>query len=119
MPDFDVTPTWVYPEIEEYNVIVSAAEDMKKEYYLLSPTPAVKYKLEFSGVSDSTFAFILSHYRDVSGPFASFNWTAVPSYIDGGDGLGVDMTGRWTEKPNWSPKAKSWDVEMIFEKDIA
>ena len=69
-------------------------------------------------IADATFTTILSHYRDVSGTFQAFYWTTVPSYIDGGDGSGVSMYGRWVGKPSWKPNSRSWNVTAEFEKNI-
>lgn len=116
--DFGITPTWVYPVEEKYNVIKTESENYKKEYYLLSTTPNIQYQLVFNGITDSTFASIQTHYRSVSGEYALFDWNSVPSYINGGGGLGTTMQGRWVEKPDWSPDSKSWNVKMLFEKDV-
>lgn len=120
MPNLpDVTPTWVIPMEESYNVIKTQSETLIKTFDLMSVTPIVKFRLQWRGVTDGDFAAILQHYRDVSGTFAAFTWDCVPTYIDGGDGLGVSMTGRWAGKPSFKPKARSWDLEMVFEKDIS
>jgi hypothetical protein len=117
--DFEtVTATWVYPvDGEEYNVITTQAENMYKEYYLLSATPQRQYRLTCKDVSDTTFALIVAHWRSVSGTYYPFWWTTVPNYIDGGYGSGVSLWGRWVGKPKWEPKSRSWDVEMVFEQD--
>ena len=112
------TPTWVYPILEQYNVITTQSENMKKEYLLSSVTPQVQFRLVWTGMTDASFAGILAHWRGVSGTYAAFNWTCVPSYIDGGDGLGASMEGRWMGSPRYVPKSKSWDVELIFEKKL-
>jgi len=118
MADFsDVTPTWVIPLDEDYNVTITQSENLRKTFDLLSATPVIGYRLLFNGVTDGQFAAILAHYRGVSGTFAAFTWNTVPSYIDGGGGVGISMLGRWAGKPKFTPKSKSWDVEMMFEKD--
>lgn len=114
----DVTPTWVYPIEETYNVIVTQSENLKKQFDLLSVTPARQFRLVWSGVTDGDFAALLSHYRSVSGEYGLFTWDCVPSYINGGGGLGVSMDGRWVGSPKWDPKAKHWELEMVFEKNI-
>jgi len=73
---FSVTPTWVHPIKEEYNVFVSPSNDMKKDYYLFSPTPMLQYKTEFNGITEDTYKIIQQQWRDVSGTFASFNFTS-------------------------------------------
>ena len=119
MPNFpDITPTWMHPIEEEFNVITTPSENIKKEYFLLSATPLRKFRMVWSGVTDGDYAAILQHWRDVSGPYASFTLDCVPSYINGGSGLGVSMTGRYVGKPKWEVKSKSWDIEVIFEKAI-
>ena len=118
MSDFGVTPTWVYPVETKYNVITTEADNFKKEYYLLSATPNRQFRLVFTGLTDVSFATVLTHWSSVSGPYGLFNWNSVPSYIDGGSGLGVTMQGRWLPNPKFEPQSKSWDVELVFEKDI-
>jgi len=90
---------------------------MKREYYLLSNSPNRQFNLKFIGLSDAVFSALLTQYRGVSGEYAAFNWTTVPSYIDGGSGSGVSMYGRWAGQPKFAPNADNWDVEMVFEKD--
>ena len=112
----DVTPTWVYPDGENHTVITTVAESGKIEYDMLSYYPVTRFRLVWKGVTDGDFAALLDHYRDVSGEYHHFLWNTVPSYIDGGNGLGESMMGRWVGQPKWNPKAKSWDLEMVFEK---
>ena len=114
----DVTPTWVYPEGDQYSVVTTIAETGRIEYDMTSYYPIEKFRLVWSGVTDGDFAALLAHYRSVTGEYGIFDWNSVPSYIDGGDGLGVTMAGRWTGKPKWTPNAKSWNLEMVFEKSI-
>jgi len=114
----DVTPTWVLPLEEKFNVLITDSETLKKEYDLISVTPNLQFRLIWSGVTDGDFAAILGHWRSVSGEFAVFTWDCVPSYIDGGSGLGTSMTGRWSGKPKFSPQSKNWNLELIFEKEI-
>lgn len=116
--NFGVTPTWVMPTEESFNVITTESENLKKEYYLLSSTPRRQYTLKFDGLSDANFATVLDFYRDVSGQYMEFNWNTVPLYINGGAGAGVTMAGRWVDKPKWTPESNSWNVELIFEKSI-
>lgn len=118
-PNFDITPTWVIPVEDKYNVLSTRSDSFKKEYNLLSTIPNRSYKLIITGVTDTDFLNrVEGHWRGVSGTFAAFHWITVPSYIDGGGGTGVSMYGRWATKPNFKPKAKSWDVQLIFEKHI-
>jgi len=113
-----VTPTWVTPiGIDEYAIEITEAEDMKKEYYLLSNSPNRQFNLHFIGLSDAEYAILLGQYRGVTGEYAAFDWYTVPSYIDGGSGSGVSMHGRWVSQPKFKPNARSWNVEIIFEKD--
>lgn len=73
-----VTPTWVTPVEERYNVNISPSEYMKRDYYLFSTTPNLQYKLEFSGLSEESYQILLQHWRDVSGTFGAFNWYSIP-----------------------------------------
>ena len=116
MGNFGVTPTWVYPLEETYGVVITETESSKKSYAVSSSTPYMEFRLVFNGISDVVFATVLSHYRGVSGTFAAFNWTTVPAYIDAGAGLGADIEGHWVGKPKWTPKTKSWDLEMVFSR---
>ena len=114
---FNTTPTWVHPMEDDFNVITTVSENLKKEYFLPEDTSNIQYKLIFEGVKDTTFISILQSYRDVSGTFDSFYWDSVPTYIDGGAGSGVSMLGRWISK-KFTPQAKShWEVELVFEKE--
>ena len=116
MGDFNsVTPTWVHPIETSYNVYSTQNPFAQKSYFLLSNIPRRRFKLMFSGVTDGDFAGILSHWQGVSGAYSSFTWTTVPSYIDGGGGLGASLSGRWVGEPKWIPKSNSWGAEMVFE----
>jgi len=117
-----VTPTWVTPIKEEYNVNISPMREMKREYYLLSATPALQYALDFNGLTDATYKTLMQHWRSVSGTFSVFLWSTVPSYIDSGyksSELGFPMYGRWISQPDIIPRARSWSVKMNFEKDFS
>ena len=115
---FDRVPTWVYPIEERYNVFISPLQEMKKDYYLFSTTPILQYRIEFVGVTEGTYRAIQQQWRDVSGVFSIFLWNSVPSYIDGGDGLGTSMQGRWFQSHQTKALSKAWNVTMFFEKDI-
>ena len=114
----DVTPTWVQPDEVEYDIEETYSGSNKRQADLMSSLPLRRFSLYWSGVTDGDYAAILKHWRDVSGTYAAVTWDCVPNYIDGGGGLGVSMTGHWAEKPEWNPESRSWNLRMIFEKDI-
>jgi hypothetical protein len=119
MPNFDVTPTLVIPIEETYHVQKSIAEGFKKEYMLVSKWPTQRYKLLFSGITDTNFDNnILAHYRAVSDGYAPFYWTTVPDYIDTGFGSGVSLKGRWLKRPRFIPQKNYWNIELNFEVDV-
>jgi len=109
-----VTPTWVTPIKELYNVNISPSRFMYRNYYLLSPTPQLQYKLNFTEITDSDYAVLLAQWRDVSGSYGIFDWNTVPSYIESG----ATMRGRWTGQPDIKPNARSWNVSLIFERNL-
>ena len=73
-------------------------------------------------MSDTNFAYLHAHYIEALGGYDTFLWKCVPSYIDTThDGIadGGNMTGRWLEGSyKFSPNAKTWNAEIIFEEDI-
>jgi hypothetical protein len=113
----DVTPTWVTPIKEQYNVSISPSQNMKRGYYLFSTTPILQYKLEFNGLSNELYRTLMEHWRAVSGTFGVFLWSTVPSYIDSIGGASP-MYGRWISQPEVTPYARSWNVRINFEKDF-
>jgi len=114
--NFTVTPHLVTIESKEYNIIETQSEDMKKEYYKLSDTPTVRYRLHFKAVSSSTMGTILAHYDSAFGSYDSFSWTSVPSYIE----AGASLTGRWVNDSIKISEVgmKFWNVQILFEKAI-
>ena len=116
-----VTPTWVTPIKEEYNVSISPLREMKREYYLFSTTPTLQYKLEFNGLTNATYKTLMQYWRSVSGTYAVFLWNTVPSYIDGGynaNELGDPMYGRWISQPDIKVMSRSMNITINFEKDF-
>ena len=109
-----VTPTWVTPIRELYNANISPGRFTYRNYYLLSPTPQLQYRLDFLSITDSDYAVLLAQWRDVSGNYSAFDWNTVPSYIESG----ATMRGRWIGQPEINPKARSWDISLVFEKDL-
>jgi len=114
--NFTVTPTVVEHDLRDHNIIETQAEDMKKEYYKLSNTPTVRYRLVFNAISTTVMNSILDHYSSCYGGYDNFTWTSVPSYIESGSNL----TGRWVEKSLSIAPARMarWNVEILFEKDV-
>jgi len=119
------TPTWVTPiGGEEYFTEISESEDFNKEYFLISNTPARQYNLNFLGLSDSDYAILLTQYRSVSGEYAAFYWKSIsPNFYTlfeddaNYDINDVSMYGHWVGQPKKIVKARSWDVEMLFEEE--
>lgn len=116
---FTFPPTWVFPEEVQYHTVITEAESQKKEYFNISgSTPVEQYKIVFSGVSDAGYnggTGILDHYNGQLGGYQYFTWTSVPSYILGGS----DVSGRWVEGSfKQTPRANSWDIEIMFERDL-
>lgn len=115
MADFTSVPTWVEPESPEYHTLVTEAESMKKRFQSLSASPVEKFKLTFTGVSDTTYATIKTHFDGQLGGYDEFTWKSVPSYID----AGANKTGRWVEGSfKQTPRAKGWDLELTFEESV-
>lgn len=114
---FTFVPTWVYPIEPEFYNIITPSESQKKEYFNLSSTSVDKYRLRFSGVTDTTYnggSGILDHFNGQYGGYQSFPWTSVPSYINSG----ASITGRWIDGTfKATPLSNGWDIEIEFEKD--
>lgn len=118
-----VTPTLVIPLEPEFYTIISQSEGMKKQYQSISGTTAVfKYRLVWKNMSNANFWTLHNHYYSCQGGYDSFVWKCVPLYIDTDhDGTvdGSDLTGRWVENTfQFSPNAKTWDAEIVFEKSV-
>ena len=112
--DFTLIPTLVTPLEPEFPNIITESE-AKKQYQNLDPTPIEKYKLNFIRTTDVNYWIINDHYRSTYGGYDSFKWNSVPSYATSSST--PNMTGRWVEGSFKStPNAKSWDVEIVFEK---
>jgi len=118
-----VTPTWVYPQAPEFHNIVTESESQKKNYINLSgSTPALRWKLIWKNLSDTKFWTLHKHYYDQRSGVTAFAWKDVPSYIDTDmDGTvdGSDVTVRYMNGSfSFTPNAKSWDAEVMVEKNI-
>ena len=120
--DFTLLPTWVYPDVPEYHNIETQSESMKKEYYNLSSTPVERFRLKFEGMSDANFKILFDHYKGRYGGYDEFAWlnAYIPAYIKTLLGITTeDLTGRWVNGSlKFDPKPKSWDAEVVFEKEV-
>lgn len=124
-PAFYWIPSWVTPKAPVFPVLITPSESFKKDYQLLDSDAIWRYDLTFTGVSDSGRNAILRHYSGWSGgaavgggatgPFQSFNWTSIPSYLNqSGSSTVRYVPGSYKE----SPKARSWDIRLTFEVDV-
>ena len=120
--DFEIMPTWVYPEEPIYPNVITESENYKKDYQNLDTTPLERFKLVFEGLTDAQAETIYEHYKGRYGGYDSFAWknSYIPSYIiDLLDLSTSDLTGRWIEGSfNIKPRAKSYDIEIVFEKAV-
>ena len=116
-----VTPTLVTPLGPEFKNLITPGTG-KKQYQNLDPNPVMKYKLEWTMMSNANFWTLYNHVYSCKGGFDSFSWKSVPLYIDTNQDSvedGADLTGRWVEGTfKFKPNAKSWDAEIVFEKAL-
>lgn len=113
--NFTYIPTWVKPIAPQYSVEVTPSENFKKERLLVDTNAVQKFELEFKGVSDSDRNAIIAHYKSAYGPYDSFSWTTVPSYLNEGASMTVYyVEGSYREKA----KARSWDISLTVEKEV-
>ena len=113
--NFGVTPTWAVPREPRFAVLITPSESFKKDYQLLDTNSIKVYDLTFSGVTDSTRNSIIAHFASVTGPYDSFVWTSVPSYLN----AGTTMTVRYMQNSyKEQPQARSWDIQLSFEKSV-
>ena len=113
--NFTVTPTWVTPRAPQYAVIITMSESFKKDYQVLDSNANKIFDLTFDGVSDTTRNTILSHYSSVTGPYDSFTWKSVPSYLNEGSSMTVRYKqGTYAEEP----RERSWQIKFSFEEDV-
>ena len=119
--DFALTPTWVYPEEPEYHNVITQAESQKKDYQNVSTTSIEKFKLKFEGMSDANFKIFYDHQKGRYGGYDLFAWlnANIPAYIKTLLGItSENLSGRWISGTfKFTPKAHSWDAEIIFEKN--
>jgi len=118
--DFTITPTWVYPIRISFNNVITVSESLKKDYQNIADIPTERFRIVWRGLSDANAELIYEHYKSRYAGYDDFAWKAanIPSYInDILDLGGADLTGRWIDE-SWkaTPKANSWDIELIFEK---
>ena len=113
--NFSFTHTWATPVAPKYAVFITQSESFKKDYQLLDTNSIQKYTLRFDGISDSDRNLIVAHYSGVTGPYDSFSWTTVPSYLNEGGALTVRyVPGGYRERPS----ATYWTIDIIFEKNV-
>ena len=113
--NFTYIPTWVTPIAPKYAVIITQSESFKKDYQLLDTNSIQRYTLKFEGVSDTNRNLMIAHYSGVTGPYDSFSWTTVPSYLNEGASLTVRYSpGGYREKPD----AAYWNIDITFEKNV-
>lgn len=119
--DFALTPTWVYPEEPEYHNVITQSESQKKDYQNVSTTSIEKFKLKFEGMSDANFKTLYDHQKGRYGGYDLFAWlnANIPAYIKTLLGItSENLSGRWIFGTfKFTPKAHSWDAEIIFEKN--
>jgi hypothetical protein len=117
-----VTPTWVHPLEPQFSIIITQAEGGKKQYQNLSPTPLIRWKLIWKGLSDTKFWTLHKHFIDHRSGTSKFAWKDVPSYIDtNNDGVvdGSDVTVRYVVGTfRFQPDPYSWNGEVVLEKDV-
>lgn len=113
--DFTWTPTWVTPRPPVFAVWITDSESFKKDYQLLDTNALRFFDLDFDGVSDSTRNSIIAHFNSVTGPYDSFVWTTVPSYLNSG----TTMTVRHVENSYKEiPRERHWEITFSFEKVV-
>jgi hypothetical protein len=121
--DFQLLPTWVYPEEPEYHNVETPSESMKKEYMNISSNAVERYKLVFEGLSDANMKTLRDHYSGRYGGYDSFAWknAYIPGYLLTLLGLTTeDLTGRWVQGSfKYDPQPHSWDAEIVFEKAVS
>ena len=113
--NFTWTPTWVMPRVPQYAVLITQSESFKKDYQLLDSNSIDRYDLSFDGISDTDRNAVVGHYSGVTGPYDSFIWTTVPSYLNAGTTMTVRyVSGSYKEEPS----ARYWSIKLSFEKDV-
>jgi len=120
--DFGLTPTWVHPEEPEFNVVVTQSDNLKKDRQTISTNAVNKYRMIFTGLSDTDYKTLYDHYVARKGSFSSFTWlnTNIPAYLK--TLLGITsgtLTIRWVDGTFKStPRPRSWDAEIVAEQEI-
>jgi hypothetical protein len=117
MANFTTTPNEVQYQGPVYPVKVTQGDSFKQDYQLLDTTAKKRFKLIFKRLAEATRDAIISHYEGQYGPFASFTWTTVPPYIDGGS----EKTVRYLGQPaisNVYAAVKRYDILLEFEEAV-
>lgn len=118
-----VTPTWVTPLEPMFHNIVTESESQKKNFMNFSgSTPIFRYRLQWTNLSDTKFWTLHKHYYDQKGGYSKFVWKDVPTYIDtdmNGTVDGSDITVRYVDGSfSFKPNAKTWNAEVVVEKEV-
>jgi len=120
--DFTLSPTWVDVLEPEYANVITETDTMKKDYQNLSTTPLEQFVLRFEGLSDANAEVLYEHYKGRYGGYDAFAWlnANIPAYIIDILDLGSsNLSGRWVPGSlKLTPKARSWNAEITFEKQI-
>jgi hypothetical protein len=96
--DFNLTPTLVEPQTPKVNIAVSSTDSGKKDYQLYTSTINKKYRLIFTGISDTNGKTIIDHYNARFGAYEAFDWlnANIPTYIKTLHGItSENMNVRW------------------------
>lgn len=119
----DVTPTYVVPVEPMYNTSITESESMKKFFNNLSgSTPVLQWKLSWKNLPDYKYWALAKKVHGCSGSYYKIAWKDVPDYIDTDYSGTTDASsvtvffvqGSWSSSLN----ARSWDAEVIVEKEI-
>ena len=113
--DFTWIPTWVVPRERAFAVSITLSESYKKDRQIIDTDSVDVYDLKFEGVLDATRNLIYAHFSGVTGPYDTFWWSTVPSYLDIGSGVTVNyVPGSYKEEL----KPRSWEISLSFEKVV-
>jgi len=110
--DFTWTPTYVTPRASVFAVLITPSESFKKDRQLLDTNSIDIYDLEFDGTTDANRNLILNHFSGVTGPYDSFWWSTVPSYLNIGSGVTVNYVPNSYKE---DPDSRYWRIRLAFE----